>query len=588
MAKRLTVPLIAVAVLGILSGSLVGLNGAEKGPANLGRKVADFSLRNTQGQTVSLTDFNDKKAVVVVFTGTECVVNNAFMPRLAELSSHYSPRGVQFLAVNSNRQDTPARLAEHVKQYAIPFPVLKDTGNAVADEFGAQRTPEAFVIDGARTIRYRGRIDDQFGIGFRRAQPTQRDLALALDELLSGKPISKPATEVSGCLIARTIQPRPDGSVTYARHVSRILQKNCQECHRPGQVAPMSLLTYDDAVAWGETIREVIRDNRMPPWYADPRYGHFFNDRRLPSDERQALLAWLDSGMPKGDEKDLPSPREFAEGWTIGKPDVILTMPEEFTVPAQAPSGGVPYQYFHLKTDFKEDLWISRAEARAGAPSVVHHIILFIVPPGEKWDDGENPNVQLLVGTAPGEMPTLLKPGYAKRIPAGSELVFQMHYTANGTETKDRSQVGIILAKGKPKYNVHTLPVSNDQFEIPAGADNHLVESWMPVQESGQLLGFMPHMHLRGKDFLYEIVHPDGRKETLLSVPRYNFAWQSYYRLVEPLRLEKGMKLHCVAHFDNSAGNPNNPDSTEPVIWGDQTWEEMMIGWIDYVNEKGD
>jgi hypothetical protein len=210
------------------------------------------------------------------------------------------------------------------------------------------------------------------------------------------------------------------------------------------------------------------------------------------------------------------------------------------------------------------------------------------VPPGEKWDGGMNPNIQLLAGTAPGEMPSILPPGYAKRIPAGSELIIQMHYTPSGTQTKDRSQVGLIFAKEKPKFNVHTLPVMNDQFEIPAGADNHLVESWMPVEENGTLLGFMPHMHLRGKDFLYEVISPDGKKETLLSVPRYNFAWQSYYRPVEPIHLTKGMKLHCIAHFDNSANNLNNPDATEPVIWGDQTWEEMMIGWIDYVNEKGE
>ena len=588
MRNRLAVPLISLAIFGPLCGSLVYLNGAEKVPANVGRKVADFSLKDALGHVVALADFKDKKAIVIVFTGTECTVSNAFMPRLAELNSKYASKGVQFLAVNSNRQDTPARVAEHAKLYAVPFPILKDAGNVVADDFGAQRTPEAFVLDADRSIRYRGRIDDQFGIGFKRAQPTRRDVATALDELLAGKPVSQPTTDAPGCLIARTVRPKTDGAVTYAKHVSRVLQKNCQECHRPGQVAPMSLLTYDDALAWSDTIREVLVESRMPPWYADPRYGHFMNDRRLPAQDKEALLAWLDGGMPKGDDRDLPPPREFAEGWGIGKPDLVLTMPEEFTVPAVAPSGGVPYQYFHMKTDFKEDLWVSSAEARPGSPSVVHHIILFVVPPGEKWDGGENPNIQLLVGTAPGEMPSVLPPGYAKKIPAGSELVWQMHYTASGTETKDRSQVGIIFSKEKPKYNVHTLPVSNDQFEIPAGADNHLVESWMEAKEDGQLLGFMPHMHLRGKDFLYEAIYPDGRKETLLSVPRYNFAWQNSYRLEKAYPMPKGSKLHCVAHYDNSANNPNNPDATEPVIWGEQTWEEMMIGWIDYVNEKGD
>ncbi len=547
--------------------------------------VAGFTLKDTAGKAVSLDEFKDQKAVVLVFTGTECPVNNAYMPRLAELHREYAPKGVQFLALNANVQDTPERMAKHAKEYAIPFPVLKDVGNQVADAVGAQRTPEAAVLDAGRVVRYRGRIDDQYGVGFARPKPTRRDLALALDAVLAGKPVAQPAVPVSGCYIARVAKPKAEGAVTFAKQVSRILQNNCQECHRPGQVGPMPLQTYDEAVAWSQTIREVLDDGRMPPWYADPSHGKFANDRRLAPADRAALLAWLDGGMARGDDRDLPPPRSFPEGWTIGTPDAVFEMPTAYDVPADMPRGGIPYQRFKVATNFTEDRWVERAEARAGALSVVHHIIVYLVPPGETFFQG-NPRTPVLVGTAPGDMPLVLRPGMAKKVPAGSSLVFEMHYTPNGTAAKDRSRVGFVFAKEPPKYLVRTMPVGNPGFKIPAGADNHPVEQWATFSSDRLLLGFMPHMHLRGKDFKYEVTYPDGRTETLLWVPRYNFNWQSVYRLAEPIPLPKGTKLHCLAHFDNSARNPNNPDPTKDVRWGDQTWEEMMIGWIDVATPK--
>jgi hypothetical protein len=442
------------------------------------------------------------------------------------------------------------------------------------------------VLDGSGRVVYRGRIDDQFGVGYQRPnKPTRRDLAVALDEVLAGKPVSVAQTAAAGCLIARAVRPRARGSVTYARHVSRILQRHCQECHRPGQIGPMPLLTFDDAVAWSETIREVLSDGRMPPWYADPRHGRFSNDRSLPREARATLLAWLDQGTPRGDDEDLPPPRTFPTGWTIGKPDLVLPMPKPYRVPAEAPADGIPYQYFAIPTPFKEDVWVERAEARAGAPAVVHHIVVFIVPPGQLFrPDGPG---NLLCGTAPGDMPLILPPGFAKKIPAGARLVVQMHYTPNGKAQADQSSVALIFARQPPRHRVLTKPVDSKRFTlgldwIPPGADDYRIESNYTFREDAHLLAFMPHMHLRGKDFLYEAVYPDGKKEVLLSVPRYNFNWQSVYRCAKPVPMPKGTRLHCVAHFDNSANNPANPDPTATVTWGDQTWEEMMIGWIEY------
>src|SRR5262249_15547722 len=348
---------------------------------SVGKTVGDFSLKDTEGKRVGLSAFKDRKAVVVVFLGTQCPVNNAFLPRLAELHKEFAPKGVQFLAVNANQQDLPRQIAEHARKYAIPFPVLRDEGNTVADRFGARRTPEAFVLDGARTIRYQGRIDDQFGIGFQRPRPTRRDLALALEELLAGQRVSQPATPVAGCLIGRAPKAREDATVTYSKTIARILPRNCQECHRPGQHGPMPLLTYEDTSAWSETIREVLEERRMPPWYADPRHGKFSNDRSLPEADRQAVLTWIDQGCPRGDPQDLPPPREFVEGWTIGKPDVVFEMPKPYDVPAKTPKGGVPYQYFEVETNFTEDKWVERAESKAGATEVGHHIIVFVGPP---------------------------------------------------------------------------------------------------------------------------------------------------------------------------------------------------------------
>jgi hypothetical protein len=372
-------------------------------------------------------------------------------------------------------------------------------------------------------------------------------------------------------------------TVTYAKQVSRILQDKCQTCHHPGTAAPFTLATYDDALKRADTIREVVAEKRMPPWHADPRYGKFKNDRRLTSEETDALLTWLDHGREFGDKGDLPEPRTYENGWVIGKPDVIFELPEEQTIPA---SGVVPYLYFRTPTNFKEDVWVQAAEGRPGNRGIVHHIVVSIADPRTKDRPASRAfGESILVGEAPGDIPLVLPTGVAKRIPAGAELIWQMHYTPNGKEGKDRSQLGLIFYKGKepPKRAAQTLGIVNNSFSIPPGADNHLVESEWVAPRDALLLSFMPHMHLRGKDFEYRAVYPDGRKETILAVPHYDFSWQTQYRLAEPLRLPKGTKIHCTAHFDNSAANPGNPDPKIAVTWGEQTWEEMMIGWVDFV-----
>jgi peroxiredoxin len=582
--RRFASPLALLLLLpGITAVTTDFLQAAENDPAlKIGQQIGDFTLKDTEGKEWSLRGLKEPRAIVVLFLGAECPINNAYMPRLGELHKEFAAKGVQFLAINSNTQDTPDRVAAHARKHAIPFPVLKDPNAVVADLFGARRTPEAFVLDAQRKLRYQGRIDDQYGIGYSRPAPTRRDLALALEQVLAGKPVARATTEVPGCLIARPVKAKGEPSVTFAR-VSLILQDRCQECHRPGQIGPMALLTYEDASAWSETIREVIDQKRMPPWHADPKHGKFANDRSLPQEERELMLAWIDQGCPKGNEKNLP-PREFPEGWRVGKPDAVFTMPVEAKVPAQAGRDGIPYQYYAVKTEFEEDRWIQAAEARPGNRSVVHHIIVYILKPGERrtrTPDGIGEG--FLVGHAPGDLPAVFAPGTAKRLPKGASLVFQMHYTPNGRAQTDRSSVGLIFARQPPKYEVRTRSIAQRRFVIPPGDDNCKVESRSTFTEDAILYTLLPHMHLRGKSFEYRAVYPDGKEEILLLVPRYDFNWQSNYRLAKPMALPAGTRIECTAYYDNSEKNPNNPDPTKAVRWGDQTWEEMMIGFVDYV-----
>lgn len=570
---------LACLVLFVLAGPLLPQSG-EATP----KKIGNFRLKDTAGKVWALDDLKDRKAIVVVFIGTQCPINNAYMPRLGELHKQYAGKGVPFLAINANDHDTAAAVAEHAQRFGIPFPVLRDEKHLAADRFAAERTPEAFVLDADFAVRYRGRIDDQFGVGFQRPQPTRRDLAEALDAVLAGKTVAQPKTPVAGCIIARAPAPKAEATVTYSKDVARIVQQHCQECHRPGQIGPMPLLTYDDVSAWAQMIREVVEEKRMPPWHADPKHGKFRNDRSLPAAERTTLLTWIEQGCPRGDDKQLPAPRQFAEGWSIGKPDAVFTMPTAYSVPAKAPKKGIPYRYFFVPTNFKEDVWVQAVEAKPGNRAVVHHILVYVADDKKKrgGEVADGIGNGLLVAHAPGDLALVFPPGHAKRIPKGATLAFQMHYTPCGTEETDRSSVALIFAKEPPRHEIKTRAIAQQLLFIPPGAADYKAFIAGKFKQDVEIVSLFPHMHLRGKSFEYEAVYPDGKREVILSVPRYDFGWQTNYFFQTPLRLPAGSRIECTAHFDNSKDNPNNPDPTTLVHWGEQTWDEMMIGFVDY------
>jgi len=555
--------------------------------APIGKKVQDFTARDFRGKETKLSDVAGSKAVVIAFLGTECPLAKLYAPRLAALAAEYKQRGVAFIGINSNQQDSVTELAHYAKEHKLEFPLLKDVGNVIADQLGAVRTPEVFLLDKDRVVRYWGRIDDQFGfqgpaaIAYQQDQPKKRDLAMAIDEVLAGKPVTNSVVASQGCRIGRVRKAVENSEVTYSKHIAPIFNANCVYCHREGQIGPFTLTSYDDAVGWAEMIREVVQEQRMPPWHADPKFGHFSNDARLSEKDKQLIFKWVDNGAPQGDPKDLPPAPQYAEGWKMPKPDEVIYMADEpFDVPA---SGTVEYQRFVVDPGWKEDKWIQSMECMPGNPAVVHHIIVYLVPPGVT-PSGQAGRLRTnwLGAFAPGLRPQVLEEGLGRYVQAGSKLLFEMHYTPNGTPAKDRSYAGFKFTDAKSvKKEVAVQNAGNFTFKIPAGDANYEVESEFVFRQNTLLLTVSPHMHVRGKDFRYDLIYPDGKTETVLWVPRYDFGWQTTYQLKEPKLLPKGTKMHCVAHFDNSADNLANPDPTKEVSWGEQTWEEMMFGWFE-------
>ena len=392
--------------------------------------------------------------------------------------------------------------------------------------------------------------------------------------------------------LAKTTPP------TFYKDVLPILQGHCQSCHRPGEIAPMPLVNYDQTRPWADSIVHAVQTKMMPPWFADPRFGKFANDPSLSKQEIATLSEWAAGGAPAGSPGDAPQLRQWTQGWNIPKPDLVVQMPIAVKLPAQ---GEIEYTYEIVPTHFTEDRWVQVSEFRPGSAAHVHHAVVYIRPPDSQWlrhapvgqpftastlsdpvekRQAHETTSDLLLVYAPGSAPDEWPDGMAKYVPAGSDLVFQMHYTTNGTAAQDQTSIGMVFAKAAPKQRVITLQLNDHAFMIPPGADDFRVEVQGTLPNDATLLSFFPHMHLRGKRFEYDIVHDDGSIEVLLRV-KYHFHWQLSYKLSEPRLLRAGTKLRAIAWYDNSKNNPHNPDPTKTVVWGDQTTDEMMVGFFD-------
>ena len=590
-SRSSTVPILLAVLVSLFVATVARAEAEASGHEPiLGREIEGFSLKDFRGKEHALSDYEDKRAVVAFFMGTECPLAKLYGPRMQKLAEEFAEQGVAVIAVDSNVQDSITEIAAYARVHGLTFPILKDLNNEVADRFGATRTPEVFLLDKDRKIRYSGRIDAQFtfgsGVGLAQPQEQRADLRIAVEELLAGQPITIPLTEARGCLIGRAREAEEESAVTYSNQIARLVQNRCLECHRDGQIAPFALTDYDEVAGWGEMIAEVVREQRMPPWHASPEYGHFSNENRLSDEEKQLIYTWVDNGCPEGDPADLPPPRTFHEGWFLDQePDVVVHMTDE---PVDVKAEGVePYRYYTVDPGFTEDKWVHIAECMPGNRAVVHHIIVYIKPPGQEGvrsdaDDRDIRGFTFLAGFAPGTRPLEAPRGWAKLIPAGSKLVFEVHYTPIGIPTKDRSSIGLVLIdESEVTHRMSTTHALNARFEIPPHAENHRIEAKSTFRRDAVLLSLFPHMHMRGKSFRYELIRPDKTKEILLDVPQYDFNWQNSYIFAEPMEIPEGSVLHCTAYYDNSENNLANPDPTKAVRWGEQTWDEMMIGWYD-------
>ncbi|MCA9174145.1 MAG: redoxin domain-containing protein [Planctomycetales bacterium] len=543
--------------------------------------IPDFELQDVAGATHRLSDLDGP--VVIAFLGTECPLAKLYGPRLSALHRELGSK-VAFLGVNSNAQDSIAEMAAYVRIHEIGFPLVRDRGAQVADSFGAIRTPEVFLLDAERRIRYRGRVDDQYGVGYVREAPTSHELRDAISALLAGREL--PASTVAvGCHIGRIRKPDPEAKVTYSSHIAAIMQKHCIECHRSGEIAPFTLTEYDDVAAWAETIAEVIADGRMPPWHASTEHGEFLNAREMTDEEKRLVYDWLNAGAPLGDSAQVPPTPVFPDvSWRLGRePDDVFSMRDRpFQVPSQ---GTVEYQYYIVDPGFTEDKWIQAAEIVPGNRRVVHHAIVFVRPP----DGVDQRGLGWLTAYVPGQNTMQLPRGMARRVPAGSKFIFQMHYTVAGSPQEDLTKVGVVYADPNAvQEEVITLMAINNQFQIPPHAADFPVHATLSrAPATGRLLAIAPHMHVRGTQFQVTSKPREGKSKVLLDVPHYDFNWQHAYRLADPLPL-RDVKLECRGIFDNSEDNLVNPDANITVRWGDQTWEEMMIAFFEVAVPVGD
>lgn len=569
----------------------------------VGRQIPDVSFTDIDGKQHTLSDFTSRKAVVFAMTGTGCPLCLKYSPSLAAIEKQYRDRGVAFIFVNPNESESGDRLQEAVTTHGFDGPYVSDGSKVLPGVLAAETTTEVFVLDRARTLVYRGAVDDQYGFAYSLDAPRVSYLADALDAVLAARTPETQATTSPGCELSYDKARESDTpmAITYNNRISRIIQANCIECHRDGGIAPIALETYEEVKDYAGMIRNVVGRGVMPPWFAAPQPAvarpsessslrpdsesqatvntpaplHWSNDRSMSAREKNDLFAWIKAGAPEGDSADAPLPKTFPGGWLIGKPDAVFEFPQPISVKA---TGIMPYKYVTVETHLPEDKWVQAIEVRPGQIDAVHHVIVSIRTDEGKFDERDG----YWGAYVPGNSTLVYPDGYARLLPKGAKLRFQMHYTPNGTATEDSTRIGLIFSKEPPRHEVKVAGIANGKISIPPHTNNHPEVADLRLPYDVQILSFLPHMHLRGKAARYEALIAGG-EETLLDVPHYDFNWQLLYRLAEPLTLHRGDTIRFTGWFDNSKNNPANPDPTRTVRWGQQTEDEMHLGYVEYV-----
>ena len=565
-------------------------------------RAANFTLRDVAGKPFALHDLKGKKAVVVVFLSFECPVSTSYAPTLSKLAQTYATRGVAFVGVDSSDDLDARAVAKQAEGLKLPFPVLRDAKCQVADSLDARTAPEAFVLDSELAVCYRGRVDNGYAARLRKnAQTTRHDLREALDEVLAGKPVSVPVTKPVGCPIVREHSGKPTTAVTFHRDVEPILQARCQQCHRPGEVGPFSLTTYKQAVRWAADLKDYTQSRKMPPW--KPVGGlPFHNERRLSDKEIATFAAWADGGTPEGDPGDAPPRRTFAEGWQLGVPDLVLTVPEEMTVGA---AGNDLFRCFVLPTNLLEDRYVTAYEVRPGNKRVVHHTLNVYDGTGkarelerqqrersrpDDADRGPGYTVQMgygfapqggLGGWAPGSQGRSLPEGTGFSLPKGADVVIQVHYHRTGRVEKDRTSIGLYFAKKPVARPFKNITIPGWFLMIPPESSHFRVHGSVEVEQDCTVHSVMPHMHMLGREIKVSLKPPRGNPTTLVAINDWDYNWQESYFFKEPVKINVGTRLEVDAYYDNSSANPNNPSRFPlPVVFGEQTTDEMCFVFL--------
>jgi thiol-disulfide isomerase/thioredoxin len=548
--------------------------GRTQDAARIGERVGKLGFTDIRYLPRTLDDFGDRKAFVLVFTNTSCPLAKRYLPTLRALARAH--KDVQFVALDAAEEDSIVAIATQAVQHDVEFPFVKDDGATCARALGVRRTPEVVVLDAEKRLRYRGRIDDQYRLSGSRAAPSSNDLHEALEAVLASRPVRNAETTVDGCPITFPM-PRKPRDMTFAEHVAPILEKHCWQCHRAGGSAPFALTSFKQAAARAEAVAEVVAQQRMPPWFASHEFGPFVNRRGLSDDERQTIADWVRSGTASGDLRKAPlPPREPESPWLIRTPDLVLQT-VEFELPA---AGDIPYKHTVLPHVFAADTWVQGVQIVPDNPRALHHCNMAFANLTEGFNEAN-----FVTGNVPGGDPMALDHGVAFCIPRGSVLGLQMHFVATGKPEKCRVSVGLRYPREAVQRRLRNIQLTDHRFAIPPGAPAHKVAASRILDRDIIGVGLFSHMHLRGKDMTFTAQLPDGKRDTLLIIPNYSFSWQVPYRW-EPgkMRLPKGTRLECVAHYDNSAFNAYNPNPLATVRNGPQTHHEMMFGFFFYTD----
>ena len=551
----------------------------------IGRMLADVEFTDIDGKTHRLSDVKNHKAIVFSMTSATCPVSKRLLPSLAKLESDLAEQNIPLILVNAFRSESEEEVRKHVATQNLKAAYVRDSDKTLSRALDASTTTEVFLVDSKRTLLYRGALDDQYGIDYSLDEPREHYLRDAIEAFLKGELPKVAATKAPGCELNLGLEDREAiaaGNITYHKDVSRILQRNCVHCHHEDGIAPFSLEYYDEVSDRSRVIKRVVTEGTMPPWFAaDSNEGEnspWANDHSLSARDKADLLAWIESGEPEGDPADAPIALNFPEEWTTGTPDLVIPISKAYKIKA---SGFMPYQNDVVTTTLTEDKWVTGYEILPSERDVVHHVIIQVFEKGKKARNVSEAQ-GFWAAYVPGNGSVQYPEGFARKLPAGANVHFQIHYTPSGEEKMERLKLGLHFADEPPTYEVRTLAIADKKLNIPPGAPAHREGITRSVPFDLPAISFMPHMHTRGAAFSYELVHRDGKSEMLLDIPRYDFNWQLRYALKKPKILPVGSAVKVTGVFDNSPNNKANPDPSKTVRWGNQTHEEMLIGYIEY------